>query len=51
MTDPIQPTPQPEILPLNPVPPQPEIDPSSAPDEVPPQPGENDGEVSVPGAQ
>lgn len=51
MTDPIQPTPQPEIPPLNPVPPQPEIDPSGAPDEVPPQPGENDGEVRVPGVQ
>lgn len=51
MTDPIQPIPQPEFPPLNPVQPQPEIDPSSAPDEVPPQPGENDGEVSVSGAQ
>jgi len=39
MTDP---TPQPEIPPMDPVGPQPEIDPSGTPDEMPPQPGDND---------
>lgn len=48
MTDP---TPQPEITPPSPSPPQPEIDPAGTPDEVPPQPGENDGAGDRPGAQ
>ena len=47
MTDPI---PQPEITPPLTPSPQPEIDPSGTPDEVPPQPGDNDGEVDRPGA-
>lgn len=47
MTDP---TPQPEIPPMDPVPTQPEIDPAGTPDEVPPQPGENDGDFDRPGA-
>ena len=51
MTDPIQPTPQPEIPPLAPVASQPEIDPAGTPDEVPPLLRENDGEVRVPGVQ
>ncbi|ADL01049.1 hypothetical protein MMB232_01684 [Brevundimonas subvibrioides] len=47
MTDP---TPQPEIPPMDPVPAQPEIDPAGTPDEVPPMPGETDGDFDRPGA-
>lgn len=47
MTDP---TPQPEIPPMDPVPVQPEIDPAGTPDEIPPQPGDNDGDFDRPGA-
>lgn len=51
MTDP---TPQPDILPpLDPIP-QPEIDPAGTPEEMPqelpPQPGDNDGGIQRPGA-
>lgn len=48
MTDP---TPQPEIQPIDPTPMPPEIDPAGTPDEVPPQPGENDGGMGRPGAE
>jgi hypothetical protein len=51
MTDPSPPTLPPEIPPMDPVPPVPEIDPAGTPDEMPPQPGDNDGQVSVPGTQ
>ena len=47
MTDP---TPQPEIPPMEPTPAQPEIDPGGTPDEVPQQPGEIDGDFDRPGA-
>jgi hypothetical protein len=47
MTDPI---PQPEIPPISPGTPQPEIDPAGTPDEFPPQPGDNDGQIERPGA-
>lgn len=47
MTDP---TPQPEIPPMDPVPEQPEIDPAGTPDEFPQQPGDNDGDFDRPGA-
>lgn len=48
MTDP---TPQPEIPPIDPSPLPPEIDPAGTPDEVPPQPGDNDGGMDRPGAE
>ncbi|WP_171981940.1 hypothetical protein [Brevundimonas sp. LM2] len=46
MTDP---TPQPEIPPIDPSPMPPEIDPAGTPDEMPPQPGDNDGGFEQPG--
>lgn len=45
MTDP---TPQPEIQPTEPMPTQPEIDPGGTPDEIPPQPGDNDSGFDQP---
>ena len=46
MTDP---TPQPEIPPIDPTSVPPEIDPAGVPDEMPPQPGDNDGGFEQPG--